>query len=88
MDAWNAMAGADCEEVVVEEARKAGARRRAEVPRLDAEAMASTMTALGSSPSTTGTVAEWRAAADQFGSTMRAAWFQPMFTTWHAASAT
>jgi TRAP-type transport system periplasmic protein len=69
MDAWNAMAGAD-QQVVVEEARKAGARLRAEVPRLDAEAIGTMKT--GKLNVTTGTVAEWRAAADQFGSTMRA----------------
>lgn len=69
MDVWNAMAGAD-QQVVVEEARKAGARLRAEVPRLDAEAIG-TMQA-GKLTVTTGSVAEWRAAADQFGSTMRA----------------
>ena len=68
MDTWAAMTPGD-REIVVEEARNAGVRLRAEVPRLDAEAIA-TMKA-GNLTVTAGNVAEWRAAADQFGSAMR-----------------
>jgi len=68
MDAWNAMTAGD-QQIVIEEARKAGARLRTEVPKLDAEAIASMRA--GKLMVTAGNVAEWRAAADQFGSAMR-----------------
>jgi TRAP-type C4-dicarboxylate transport system substrate-binding protein len=68
LDAWTRMAPAD-QQIVMEEARKAGARLRAEVPRLDAEAIASMK--IGKLTVTAGNAAEWRAAADQFGSAMR-----------------
>jgi TRAP-type C4-dicarboxylate transport system substrate-binding protein len=68
MDAWNRMAPGD-QQIVAEEARKAGARLRGEVPKLDAEAIATMQTA--KLTVTAGNIAEWRTAADQFGSAMR-----------------
>jgi TRAP-type transport system periplasmic protein len=68
LGAWNAIAPGD-QQIVLEEARKAGARLRTEVPRLDAEAISSMKAS--KLTVTAGNAAEWRAAADQFGSTMR-----------------
>ncbi len=68
IEAWNRMAPGD-QQIVAEEARKAVARLRAEVPKLDAEAIATMKTA--KLTVTAGNIAEWRAAADQFGSAMR-----------------
>lgn len=68
MDTWHEMS-ADDQHIVIEEARKAGLRLRTEVPKLDAEAIASMRTR--KLTVTAGNVAEWRAAADQFGSAMR-----------------
>jgi len=69
LDAWNAIAPDD-RRIVLEEAQKAGMRLRTEVPKLDQEAVAKMKAArLTVTP---GNSADWRAAADHFGSTMRA----------------
>lgn len=69
MHVWNEITPAD-QQIVLEDARKAGARLRTEVPKLDAEAVARMKA--GKLTVTAGNVADWRNAADQFGSTMRA----------------
>jgi TRAP-type transport system periplasmic protein len=69
LDAWNQITPED-QRIGLEEARKAGTRLRTEVPRLDQEAVAKMKTA--KLAVTSGNVAEWRAAADHFGATMRA----------------
>jgi TRAP-type transport system periplasmic protein len=67
-DAWKALTPGD-QEIVLDEARKAGARLRTDVPRLDADAVAkmkeAKLTVIA------GNVAEWRTASDRFGSAMR-----------------
>jgi TRAP-type C4-dicarboxylate transport system substrate-binding protein len=65
---WNALSAED-QAIVVDEARKAGARLRSDVPRLDREAIEAmrgrTLTV------TKGDVAEWRRLAEQLGDAMR-----------------
>ncbi len=68
LDAWQRIDAAD-RQVVVDEARKAGGRLRAEIPRLDAEAVIQMKNR--KLTVTTGSQVEWRNAADRFGSTMR-----------------
>ena len=69
MDVWNGIAPDD-QRIILEEAQKAGTRLRTEVPRLDQEAVARMKAA--KLAVTAGNLADWRAAADHFGSTMRA----------------
>ena len=65
---WNALSAED-QAVVVDEARKAGARLRTDVPRLDREAIE---VMRGRSLTVTkGDVAEWRRLAEQLGDAMR-----------------
>lgn len=68
LDTWNQLAPED-QTIVQDEARKAGARLRTEVPRLDTEAVARmqerTLTV------TAGDEAQWRRAATEFGLAMR-----------------
>jgi len=65
---WNAVTAAD-QAIVIDEARKAGARLRAEVPRLDREAIEA-MRARGLTV-TNANVADWRRLAEQLGDSMR-----------------
>jgi TRAP-type transport system periplasmic protein len=68
LPAWKQIAAAD-QPIVLEEARKAGARLRRDVPRLDEEAIVQ-MKARGLTL-TVGDRAAWRAAAGQFAADMR-----------------
>ena len=68
LDAWKRIAPAD-QHVLLEEARRAGARLRAEVPRLDVEAVAQMRKRKLTVVS--GNHEEWRRAAEAFGSAMR-----------------
>ena len=65
---WNALSAED-QAIVVDEARKAGARLRTDVPRLDREAIEA-MRGRGLTV-TKGDVAEWRRLAEQLGDAMR-----------------
>ena len=65
---WNALTAAD-QVIVIEEARKAGARLRSEVPRLDREAI-DAMRGRGLTV-TKGDVVEWRRLAEHLGDAMR-----------------
>jgi hypothetical protein len=84
LPAWKQIAAAD-QPIVLEEAAKAGARLRRDVPRLDEEAIVQ-MKVRGLTV-TVGDRAAWRAAAGQFARTCANAWYQPMSTTVPAASA-
>jgi TRAP-type C4-dicarboxylate transport system substrate-binding protein len=65
---WNALSAED-QAIIVDEARKAGARLRSDVPRLDREAIEA-MRGRGLTV-TKGDVAEWRRLAEQLGDAMR-----------------
>jgi TRAP-type C4-dicarboxylate transport system substrate-binding protein len=68
LDRWTTISPED-QRVVLEEAQKAGARLRADVPRLDREAIEA-MRGRGLTV-TKGDAAEWRRLAEQLGEAMR-----------------
>ncbi|HSC27781.1 MAG TPA: TRAP transporter substrate-binding protein DctP [Vicinamibacterales bacterium] len=67
-DVWARIPAAD-QQILIEEAKKAEARLRSDVPRLDREAIAQ-MQKSGKLSISKGVEAEWRKAADQFGKAM------------------